>query len=129
MNRQNRIQNPFRINVFVPVTSRWARVPIPTSGQQVMVRGELFRREENGLFTITLVDIALPPRDAGSSSGVPSPSPKNVRKVMKRNTVEAFEHNPDDNEPNTDAGPGPSGTISEPIEGGEAVAGNVSNGK
>ena len=122
MKSQNRVHNPFHINVFVPVTSRWTKVPIPTAGQQAMVRGELFRREESGLYTITLVEISLPSRD--HSSGAPSPSPKKVRRVVKRNTVEAF-----DDDPEQEPAAGPSSTTSDVIEGGVSEGASGPAGK
>ena len=94
---QNGIQNPFRINVWVPNMARWARVPLPATGQSAMARGEIIRRKTSGFYTIPLVDMALPLR--GSTGDAPStitPTSKRARRQVKRHPVEAFGDDRDD---------------------------------
>ena len=103
---------------------------MPSAGQSVMVRGEMFRREVGGLFTINLIDISLPERASGASASVGSPSPKKTRRVVKRNTVEAFEDETENGQSGSSQQvTGSSSTMSHTVDGGDIITPTTSAAK
>ncbi|RXK41841.1 hypothetical protein M231_00840 [Tremella mesenterica] len=87
-------QNVFRFKIWIPNTPRWACLPLPTSGQTVTVRGEIYGRDETGILTVMLHDIQLQARAAPSSStpATPgTPSPKRARRSTRRSNVQLLE--------------------------------------
>ncbi|RXK36528.1 hypothetical protein M231_06187 [Tremella mesenterica] len=84
-------QNVFHFKVWIPNTPRWARLPLPTAGQTVTVRGEIYGRNETGILTVMLHNIQLQARGGPSPSSpamVVTPSPKGVRRVTRRSNVQ-----------------------------------------
>ena len=124
--KQNTMQDPFWVNVWMPNTALWAKVLLLAAEQTaaVMVRAEISGWEISGLYKIIVVNIRLSPREGAGSHQFEAKgtrfgawtarhgleaSEASGKASLSRHSVMA--------DPDNQPVAGPSGTTHEPIEG------------